>query len=132
MAEEGSDRSKVRDLPLGRQIITGPSTVALRRLRDTESFNGVVSFANFAVRGTRWCCCSIGQRRNLPGASGTTAKCVGRTQDSESEGALVDTGRAEAPGAGLVTRCPVRRDFMAPHSGLGITGCPGLMTLHFG
>ena len=39
---------------LGRQIITGPSTVALRRLRDTETFNGTVSFAvNFAVRGTR-------------------------------------------------------------------------------
>ena len=39
---------------LGPQIIAGPSTLALRRLRDTELFDEVVSFAvNFAVRGTR-------------------------------------------------------------------------------
>lgn len=39
---------------LGRQIITGPSTIAFRRLRDPESFNEVMSLAvNFAVRGSR-------------------------------------------------------------------------------
>ncbi len=39
---------------LSRQIITGRGTVALRRLRDPEMFNKVISFAvNFAVKGTR-------------------------------------------------------------------------------
>jgi hypothetical protein len=39
---------------LGRQVVAPPGRIALRRLRDTELFGEVVSYAvNFAVRGTR-------------------------------------------------------------------------------